>query len=265
MYSLRGQARGLKRAFVSDLQLCILAHRSGIWLSPKTKNQTNSRSSSFVCIVQMANAGRGRAGARRGGNRRRGQMARGTHAARTVALPNHVNLRPTYTAPYKFSRAFTIGTLPKGATDLGHAFPFGLSLLPNYSEFTNLFDRYRIRQVDIRMVLAQKNANGVNPTLWAYMDDDDASIPISKSQVLERQSVRPFTFSDAKSVYSVSIQPRWLLDSTSKASLAPRDMWIDMSHPAVSHYGLKLWAEHYNSDAVIALDATIHFECQCVR
>ena len=193
-------------------------------------------------------------------------MAGGTHAARTVALPNHVNLKPCYTAPYKFSRAFTIGALPKAAaSDLGHAFPFGLSLLPNYSEFTNLFDRYRIRQVDIRIVLAQKNSNGVSPTIWAYMDDDDASIPVSKAAVLERQSVRPFTFSDAKSVYSVSIQPRWLLDGTSKAALAPRDMWIDMSTPAVSHYGLKLWAENYNTDAVITLDATIHFECQCVR
>jgi hypothetical protein len=206
----------------------------------------------------------GRNGASRRGNRR-GGSAGGTHAERSVALPNHVMLRPCYTAPYKFSRAFTIGVLPKGTSDMGHAFPFGLSLLPNYSEFTNLFDRYRIRQVDVRMVLAQKNANSVNPTIWAYMDDDDAAIPLTKSAVLERQSVRPFTYSDAKTVYSVSFQPRWLIDGTNKSSLAPRDTWIDMSTPAVSHYGLKLWAEHYNGDAQIALDATIHFECQCVR
>lgn len=197
-------------------------------------------------------------------------MASSTHAARQVALPNHVNLKPCYTAPYKFSRSFDIGGLPKAATDLGHAFPFGLSLLPNSSEFTTLFDRYRIRQVDVRITLDQRDGSGGvqrYPTVWAYMDDDDASIPTAKSSVLERQSVRPFTFSDAKNVYSVSIQPRWLLDGTSKASLAPRDMWIDMSTPSVSHYGLKLWVDNYNttSGGYIKMDATIHFECQCVR
>lgn len=197
-------------------------------------------------------------------------MAGGTHAARQVALPNHVKLKPCYTPPYKFARTFEIGVLVKGASDLGHAFPFGLSLLPNYSEFTTLFDRYRIRQVDVRLTFAQQNHTGstVNyPTVWAYMDDDDASIPATKSAVLERQSVRPFTFTDAKRVYSLSLEPRWLLDGTSKASLAPRDMWIDMSTPAVSHYGLKLWVDNYNTskDAQIVADATIHFECQCVR
>ena len=77
-------------------------------------------------------------------------MASGTHAQRQVALPNHVNLKPCFTAPYKFSRTFEIGALPRAATDLGHAFPFGLSLVPNSSEFTTLFDRYRIRQVSCR-------------------------------------------------------------------------------------------------------------------
>jgi len=196
-------------------------------------------------------------------------MARGTNAARQVALPNHVSLQPCYTAPYKFSRSFSVGVLTRATNDMGHAFPFGLSLLPNYSEFTNLFDRYRLRRVDVRIAMVQKNNHTTSrfPTVWAYMDDDDASIPLTKNAVLERQSVRPFTFSDAKTVYSVSIQPRWLLDSTNKASLAPRDMWIDMSTPSVSHYGLKMWVDDYNNsyDSIISVDATIHFECQCVR
>jgi hypothetical protein len=180
----------------------------------------------------MANARRGRAKARARATRR----GQGTHAAQAVALPNHVNLRPTYTAPYKFSRSFEMGTLPQGASDMGHAFPFALSLLPNYSEFANLFDSYRIRQVDIRLV-HDYQYNGTStvptPTVWAWMDDDDAAIPTTKQVALERQSVRPFTYSASKTVYSLSIQPRWLIDGTNKASLAPRDMWIDMSQPSV--------------------------------
>jgi len=197
-------------------------------------------------------------------------MAGGTNAARVVSLPNHVYLRPSYTAPYKFSRTFDIGDLPKGTNDMGHAFPFGLSLLPNYLEFTTLFDRYRIRSVDIRLTHHMQDLGQALelPTVWAFMDDDDASIPTSKSAVLERQSVRPFTFNNANSVYSCTIQPRWLIDSTNKAALAPRDMWIDMSTPSVSHFGLKLWIDNYNTGANfshIKADATIHFECQCVR
>jgi hypothetical protein len=209
---------------------------------------------------------------RKGGARRRN---RGTNSERSVSLPNHINLKPAFTAPYKFSRTFDIGALPKGSTDLGHAFPFALSLLPNWLEFSALFDRYRINQVDVRLVYSAETtaiSGGFSkrPTVWAYMDDDDASIPTSKSSVMERQSVRPFTYSDAKSVASYSIAPRWLIDSTNKASLAPRSMWIDMSTPAVSHYGLKLWIDDYNNTLMhtgqtITASATIHFECQCVR
>jgi hypothetical protein len=212
----------------------------------------------------MANSRRGRG--RKNNNRARNRNA-GTHAQRQNALPNHVMLKPSYTAPYKFSRSFSIGNLPRGNTDLGHAFPFALSQLPNSSEFTSLFDKYRIRQVDIRMVLVRVNPTDSVPTIWAYMDDDDATIPITFDAVKERQSVRPFTFSSAKHVYSASIQPRWLIDSINKKSLAPRDMWIDMANPSVEHYGLKLWCQDYSNStgSVISVDATIHFECQSVR
>jgi len=192
-----------------------------------------------------------------------------------VSMPNHVNLKPSYTAPYRFSRTFEIGALPKGASDLGHAFPFALSQIPNASEFTTLFDRYRIRSVDVRLVysgIPTSIATGfsTHPTVWAYMDDDDAVIPTTRNAVLERQSVRPFTYSDANTVVSYTIAPRWLVDGTNKTSLAPRNMWIDMSTPSVEHYGLKLWIDAYNTSVMhagmqIAATATIHFECQCVR
>lgn len=212
---------------------------------------------------------------RNGENRRRNSGKRGTSAQQQVSMPNHVNLKPCYTAPYKFSRTFDIGPLPKGASDLGHAFPFALSQVPNSSEFTTLFDRYRINKIDIRLVYAgipTSLAGGfsTHPTVWAYMDDDDAIIPASKTAVLERQSVRPFTYSDSKTVVSYSIAPRWLLDGTNKTSLAPRSMWIDMSTPSVSHYGIKFWVDDYNTTLLhagmeISMTATIHFECQCVR
>lgn len=230
--------------------------------SLKIRAEMTTASFDFVVIMAHKSAQQNK----RSGRRRNGQNNNETR----VSLPNHVNLKPTYTVPYKFSRTFEIGGLPKAATDLGHAFPFALSLLPNYSEFATLFDRYRIRKVDVRMTLDQlSTGSGVTryPTVWAYMDDDDASIPTSKSTVLERQSVRPFTYTEAATVYSVSLQPRWLLDGTNKQSLAPRDMWIDMTTPSVSHYGLKLWIDNYNttSGGYIKCDAVIHFECACVR
>jgi len=210
------------------------------------------------------------------GSRRRNRRGRGgTHSERAVSLPNHVMLKPCYTAPYRFSRTFDIGALPKGASDLGHAFPFALSQVPNSQEFTTLFDRYRIRAIDVRLVYSGvptsiSSGYSTHPTVWAYMDDDDAVIPATKAAVLERQSVRPFTFSDAKTVVSYTINPRWLLDGTNKSSLAPRSMWIDMTTPSVSHYGIKFWVDEYNTSVMhsgmqITMTATLHFECQCVR
>jgi hypothetical protein len=193
-------------------------------------------------------------------------------------MPNTIVLKPSYTAPYKFSRSFDLGNLSKSASDQGYAYPFALSQLPSYSEFANLFDKYRITTVDLTFSYwfqaEQPSVPGgttlatVWPAAYFYMDDDDAAIPTVKSEVLERMSLQRASFAPTRQTISVTIKPRWTQNRAGTSSnLAPVGSWIDMATPSVQHYGVKAWIDHYNtgSTAIISLSGVMHFECNNVR
>jgi len=217
------------------------------------------------------NAGNNRRGAGRGRNRRRGQVERKNAQTR---LPNQLVLKPSYTAPYKFSRSFDIGALPKMSADQGYAFPFALNMVPSSNEFTTLFDRYRITAVDLTFTYWREGyPTGTTETLWPamylFMDDDDAAIPTTKSEVLERMSVQRVSFAPTRQTISVRLRPRWIQTRAgTSTNIAPANTWIDMSTPAVQHYGVKTWIDFYNTtggNQQIGANGVLHFECNNVR
>lgn len=217
------------------------------------------------------NAGSNRRGARRGGRRSGRQM--GSDPNRAVRLPNLLMLKPSYTAPYKFSRSFSLGSLPVAASDQGYAYPFALNQVPSSSEFTTLFDKYRITTVDLTFTYilegSVSGSTAVWPAMYLFMDDDDAAIPTTKNEVLERMSVQRVSFSPTRQTISVKINPRFVQSRSGvSTNLAPVGTWIDMSTPAVQHYGVKAWVDYYNaalSGVNIAVNGTMHFECNNVR
>jgi hypothetical protein len=215
------------------------------------------------------NGGGNRRGTGRGGNRRNGQMAQRKNAA--VTLPNHLVLRSSFVKPYMFSRSFDFGQLPISAADTGFAFPFNLTQVPGSSDFTNLFDRYRINKIDVTFTLVV-TPNTVFPVLNIFMDDDDATIPTTKASVMERQAVQRAPFSVTRQTVSVSFEPRWVQSRTTlagtTANLAPRKTWIDMATPGVPHFGIKGWTDYYssgNGGMLINVAGKMHFECASVR
>jgi len=216
-------------------------------------------------------AGNNRRGARRGGNRRRGQSEREQNAH--SRFPNQLILRPSFTAPYKFSRSFVIGNMPKSGSDQGYAYPFSLNQLPSYTEFAALFDKYRITGVDLTFSYWRQGNTGTTndtdwPAMYLFMDDDDAAIPTTKNEVLERMTVQRVSFSPTRQTISVKVQPRWIQSRAgTSTNLAPRQTWIDMATPAVQHYGVKTWVDYYNNagDKQISVNGVMHFECNNVR
>jgi hypothetical protein len=221
--------------------------------------------------------------ARNGGNNRRGTGGRRNRGAGQVRdqnartrLPNCISLKPSYTAPYRFSRSFDLGNLAKSAVDQGYAFPFALNQVPSSTEFTTLFDKYRITKIDLTFSFNYLGTSTggsqetvlLYPALSLFMDDDDAIIPTTKSDVQERMSVQRVSFAPMRQQISVTINPRWIQSrGGTSTNLAPVGSWIDMSTPAVQHYGVKLWADSYNSGnpSSISVAGVMHFECNNVR
>jgi hypothetical protein len=188
-------------------------------------------------------------------------------------MPNHITLKSAYTTPYKFSRPFDLGDMARpSATDQGFAFPFALNQLPGVTDFTNLFDRYRINKIDLTFTwtLGDVRATGaiLSPIMYIYMDDDDSAIPITKNDVFERQAMQRYSFSEARNTLSTTISPRWVQSRAGvSTNLAPKATWLDMATPGVQHYGVKGWVDHMSSSApnTIRVSGVMHFECAVVR
>lgn len=188
-------------------------------------------------------------------------------------MPNQIVLKSSYAKPYKFSRPFYLGDMPRpSASDQGFAYPFALNQIPGSSDFTGLFDRYRINRIDLTfswsLPYIAPGGGILHPTMYVYMDDDDAAIPITRNDVLERQAMQTFTFSEMNNTLTTTITPRWIQSRAGiSTNLAPKGTWIDMATPAVQHYGVKGWVDYMNSGVAnaITVRGVMHFECAVVR
>lgn len=147
---------------------------------------------------------------------------------------------------HKFVRRDIVPIDPGSAgVSQGLALTFALDQLPNYTDFTNLFDSYAIERVDVVMI------PGVNPIqIYSCPDYDDSVAPTGLADMLERQGtqvqvVGPSSFQQ----FRKSIVPRMPIEGASGAGpqLAPVGMKIDCSDASVVHHGYKFWIAPANT------------------
>lgn len=121
---------------------------------------------------------------------------------------------------------------------------FSLLALPNPTEFTSLFDQYRIDHVDCSFIYSANEAlqaTGNTPlaNLVTVFDHDDASAPTSLLQLQQDPSCminrldRPFT----RRVYPRIAMAAYSGTFTGYTNV--RAQWIDSGSSTVQHYGLK--------------------------
>lgn len=129
-----------------------------------------------------------------------------------------------------------------------------LQQLPNATEFTNLFDNYRIKRVKWKLLfnrnVAQTNSNlagqgfitdGI-PVIGWVVDYDDSDTPGSEDTLLQYNDYKVTNFDKPITIY---YEPR----TSGLAYTGPltngyienkAGQWCDTSSPAIVHYGLKL-------------------------
>jgi len=125
------------------------------------------------------------------------------------------------------------------------ALKFGLSDLPDYTEFTSLFDDYRICAVEVsfvpkfNMLSVTTTSSVITPILVTVLDYDDNNTPSGISDLMEYDSVVVTNFD--KSCKRI-VCPRWTTaaySGTSTWSYASNRGWVDAAYPDVYHYGIK--------------------------
>lgn len=132
-----------------------------------------------------------------------------------------------------------------GNVETTGAASFALSDLPSYTDFTSLFDQYRICQITARFLpgvslFGASTTTTDIPDLHTAVDLDDDTAPatvdtlrqFATHQVTPNQQYveRVWTPRFAVATYSGTF---------TSYSLAPSGQWIDSNSPGVLHYGVK--------------------------
>lgn len=164
-----------------------------------------------------------------------------------------------------------------------------LDMLPDYTEFANMFDRYMIVGAKLRLdpfptstATESANSTGSNGQVSAFIysvtDYDDASYitPVSNAGVQAMRQYETFKQSNfIKYGFSKYIKPRLAINTynagvtSSYANVRP--LWIDMAKTNVEHYGFKFMFEVFAPNPAqhfylwFRPVLTLYFKCKDLR
>lgn len=134
-------------------------------------------------------------------------------------------------------------------------FSFKLSNLVNYSEFTSLFNQYRINAIKV-MVLPYYDSNDMsninpdggtgvgrpaNPVLWTCSEDDGTTTVVNLNAVMQNNRARLVKRPNLP--FSVYFKPKFqttVANQSSVVSAHPMRGWIDTQNYEVVHYGVSI-------------------------
>lgn len=136
-----------------------------------------------------------------------------------------------------------------------------LDSLPNYSDFTNMYDSYKICGIKKKFVFNRNNADvqlttaGAElPMLLTVNDFNDKTDPANENAMLEYASFKQARLDRPVKRY---FRPSILLgDGTSTTSNSVKSRWLSTADADAEHFGLK-WAVNTVSTATGATIGTL--------
>jgi len=147
---------------------------------------------------------------------------------------------------YKFTRWAQYGNIATSTTLFTNfSWKFALNDLPNASEFTTLYDQYRIVHVVLHFIcnMTQGIPSAANlGAMYVVKDFDDANLLSVNTDYLQYANCR--VYNPLCRTRKVSIRPRIAVASygggafTSYANQP--STFLDVASPSVEHYGIKV-------------------------
>lgn len=156
-----------------------------------------------------------------------------------------------------------------------------LTDVPGNTEFTNLFNEYRIDKVVYRISPVTWGSIGGTasqmPSAYIAWDSNDATAPTTTVSMQERDTCRLVDFVPGKPTYVVGIpRPAQQIYSTGVTTSygypsSPKLLWLDCTSPsnATPHYGLKMYFRNFvniaNSGTALRIQPTYYFTFRRTR
>lgn len=173
---------------------------------------------------------------------------------------------------YRFKRTLYVDNYItcSNTSDVAFSFIPNLAQLPSSTDFTAMFDQYKISGVAIKIIprfnVLAATANGSSQILTCV--DYDANGPSTLSAIQQYQSMK---LTRGTSIHRRYIKPAILVQAyqgvTSTGYLPKWNTWIDANDNAVPHYGLYgvVPAAAGGSQITYDLEATFYVQCKYVR
>lgn len=187
--------------------------------------------------------------------RKRSSRRRGGRSSSFVNNKNVSRGDATFGPIYRFLRVDRPGDISKGATDQGYQQNFIVSALPGSTDFSNLFDQYRIDKIELSFILdladGALNTTTLYPRLVIAPDWNDSTAPSTEDDVLQYQQAKVFQFNAVDREFVMVIKPKvastvFRTAVTSAYQMIPAG-FIDTGYLDVPHYGVKFFLNNYNT------------------
>lgn len=145
-------------------------------------------------------------------------------------------------------------------------YTFQLADVPNFAEFTSLFDVYRIKSVELIFIpRVDTSTTGdiyADPRLYTAIDYDSAS-PASVNEILEYETCQVH---DIRRGFTLKLEPRTSINTNSSGlATAANEMWIDCASTTVNYFGVLVGTVAQQAVTVITVTARYELEFMASR
>lgn len=184
--------------------------------------------------------------------------------------------RPISSAVHAFKRMTPVSTISGNAAYVPYLNAYNVSLnqLISSSEFTALYDHYKINFVVVKFWFrndpgAQLATASTYPKLYWYRDQDDDTAPGSLNEIRENCRSRVAVLNPNRPVV-IKYKPNTLqviYDGLTTSNYRPIwNAWLDCAVPATKQYGFK-WAidDFSNVNYRLDIETIVYFQCKTSR
>lgn len=142
------------------------------------------------------------------------------------------------------------GTGVGNTSSLGFTATFNLGQAVEHTDFTTLFDRYKILGVSVKIMYHHNSASVINPsmfpTLYYCYDGDDGSVVTSKLDIQRQEGCKVQVLRGSHKFYC---KPRIELSPSTSTSgstqvLTERAKWLNCVDAKVNHYAMKFFIDN---------------------
>jgi len=207
-------------------------------------------------------------------NKRR-PRARITRAISSSGAMKSTNVTLMNTKPkkaHRFSRSrirFDTIVNPLTTGDIQRVYTFQLTDVDGYTDFVNLFDKYKIEKIKLTFQALDISSPGnLNRTFYIFKNNNSTLTAgtLTEAYVSQQQNVWAVNFSEDNKVFTKTIYPYWISDAFSSIgndfvqNQSKSSGWIDTAYSDIVHYGLCVYVPQVEGNVLTYLSVQLDAE-----